>query len=143
MLPDGRAVVRIRRAEACHSCSQKSACQTLGGVTKDVDLVMTNPLGARSGDRVSIFLPEASVVKASAVLYAVPLLGLLGGAMAGVLLGHWRGWSGDTPAVLGTGVGLLLALLITRVLAGRMMVAPSYQPQMVRIEERGASCSTR
>ena len=131
--PDGRAIVKVRRAEACQACSAKSACMALGGKTQDVVLVVDNTVGASPGDSVVLALSEANFIKASAVLYLVPALGLIGGAMAGSSFYGELGLKSDPAAIIGSVVGLGLGLLLTKILSGRMSKNPKYIPRLTSI----------
>ena len=42
-----RAIVTVRRAEACQSCSVKGACSALGGQTTDMVLEAENEVQAQ------------------------------------------------------------------------------------------------
>ncbi len=129
ILPDGRASVRVSRAEACSSCESVGACQALGGQTKDHLLVLANPHGARPGQTVTLRLPESSVLKASAMLYGLPALTLVGFAGAGYALAPSLGWGVDPTAALGAGLGLTVGILgvwiLNKALGGRDTYLPT------------------
>jgi len=139
---DGRARVVVTRAEACHACAAKGACQVLGGQTQDVELVVTNPVGARAGDLVRLVLPETSIVKASTVLYLVPALGLMGGAVIGHVLARRLAWSGDPAALAGALVGLLSGLGMAWFLGRRLAANPAYTPRLDAVLRRAAEHPT-
>ncbi len=132
----GRAVVKIRRAEACHSCAAKGACHTLGGKTQDISLVVENTLEAKPGDEVVLSLDESAVIKASAVLYLVPAAGLVVGAMSGWALGHQWGYGTDPSSIVGAIVGLALGLGLTRLAGARMSKETKYLPRLTAISSR-------
>jgi sigma-E factor negative regulatory protein RseC len=136
--PDGRAIVKVRRAEACQACSSKSACMALGGKTQDMVLAVDNTIGARPGDSVVLTLSEANFVKASAVLYLVPALGLIGGALAGSSFHTELGLQSDPASIIGSLVGLGLGLLVTKVLSGQMSKNPKYIPRLTSIVAQNA-----
>jgi sigma-E factor negative regulatory protein RseC len=131
--PDGRAVVKVRRAEACQACSAKGACTALGGKTQDMVLVVDNTIGAKPGDSVILTLSEANFIKASAVLYLVPALGLVGGALAGSSFSTELGLKSDPASILGSLAGLVLGLLLTKLLSGKMSNNPKYIPRLTSI----------
>ena len=135
---DGRAVVKVRRAEACQACSAKSACTALGGKTQDVVLVVDNTIGAKPGDSVVLTLSEANFIKASAVLYLVPALGLVGGALAGSTYAAEVGLGSDPASILGSLAGLVLGLVITKLLSRKMSKNPKYIPSLTSIVSVGA-----
>jgi sigma-E factor negative regulatory protein RseC len=129
---DGRLTVLIRRAEACHSCQAVGACQALGGKTEDVVLVVDdNGTGAEPGDRVALAMAESSVIKASAVLYLLPALGLIGGAVVAGPLGASGGIGEDPAAIVGSALGLGLGLLVAKLVAARLSGTPEYTPRIL------------
>ncbi len=130
------AVVKIRRAEACHACAAKGACQSLGGKTEDVSLVVENTLDAKPGDMVVLTLPESSVIKASAVLYLLPASGLITGAIVGWLLGPELGVSTDPASIAGCLAGLLAGLGLAHLVGKRMGRDKRYIPRLTAIRNR-------
>ncbi len=133
ILPDGRAAVRVNRAEACMACESHGACRSLGGQVKDHLLVIRNPLQAQPGQWVSLHLPESSVMGASAVLYLVPAVTLITGAAAGNAAQGLLGIAADPSTALGAGLGLLLGLGLVFLLNRRLGGLQAYQPRMVAI----------
>lgn len=118
------AVVRFVRSDACGRCH---ACFHLGAEEADIEIV--NTAKAKVGDLVSIELKGGSMVKASLIMYGVPLAGLLIGVLAGA---QW----GDLYAAVG---GVLLcgaAYFILRGLEPRFARMRKFKPQMVEIVER-------
>jgi sigma-E factor negative regulatory protein RseC len=138
VLPGGRVRVSVPRSEACHSCAARGACKTLGGQTRDVELTVENPIGAEIGDLVRLSLPESAVVQASAVLYLLPALGLIGGAAAGWAAADSFGWPADPAAVLGCLAGLLLGLLMARLLGRAAERRSAFVPRLTAIKVRAA-----
>lgn len=137
LLEDGRAAVKIRRAEACQGCAAKGACETLGGnKTKDMLIVVDNDVQAVLGDEVIISLAESSVITASAVLYMIPAVGLIGGALLGWGLGPAFGWRDDPSSIVGAVSGLLLGLGTARVLSSFLSKSRRFIPKLVGIKTR-------
>ena len=125
----GRALVKIRRVEACLTCAAKAACQAFGGKTKELVIPVDNTLDVKVGDTVVLGLPEISVIKASAAVYLLPALGVTGGALA---IWYLTGMpSGDGIALVGAGVGLLMGLVAARFVTKKMAQDPRYQPKLV------------
>lgn len=121
---EGRVVVRFMRSDACGHCN---ACFSLGSHEADVEL--DNPLGARVGDVVSIELKGSGMVRASLIMYGLPLLGLLAGVVVGA---QW----GDLYAAVG---GILLCAgtyFILRGLEPRFARMDQFKPRMLEIIER-------
>lgn len=89
---DGSALVIHLRQSACSGDCHK--CSGCGAAQEAIVLKAVNPIGAKSGDFVTIQSATAPVLKGAAVLYMMPLalffLGYLAGALAwdaGALVG--------------------------------------------------------
>jgi len=80
--------LRYTRHSACRKCG---ACLVLGNSLSEQEIVLPkDQLDLAKGDRVAIGLKESSILKASFMVYALPLilflLGYLGGAHLGSAL---------------------------------------------------------
>ena len=99
-------VVSVERQSACGSCSAKAGCGT--SLLADwfprrrLTLRLPNTVGAKPGEAVVLGLDEARFQTASLLLYALPLAGLLLGAIAGESL---VGVVGGPPELGGVGGG--------------------------------------
>lgn len=75
---------------SCGGCAVKGTCGTslltryFG--PKRLLLQAHNPIGARPGEHVIIGLSEGSLLEASVLAYLIPLLAMVGGAVAGVFV---------------------------------------------------------
>lgn len=130
--------VRLRyiRHSACQKCG---ACLVLGNSLGEQELVLPrDQLALAKGDRVVIGLKENSVLKASFLVYVLPLffflLGYLGGAqLGGLLIGE--AWA-ETGGLLGGGLGLVLTYGGLNLYDRRLQKAGRYQPYIARVLER-------
>ncbi|MBU1702290.1 MAG: SoxR reducing system RseC family protein [Candidatus Eisenbacteria bacterium] len=137
LAPGNQVVIAVRRAEACHQCSAKSACVTLGGQFKEMSLTVPNTIQARPGDRVQLALSETDVVKLSFALYLLPALTLIAGAILG---NRFAGSFGSDPnliSLLGALAGVIIGLIGARLLSKRMSKDGRYNPRLTRIIRSG------
>ena len=134
--PRGEIVVQIKRAEACHSCAARGACQTLGGSVQDFDVVVENRLDARPGDRVVLSIAEASVLTASAVLYLIPAVLLAVGVVIGSVVAPILDVKSDPASIVGSIAGLAVGLAVTKIVGRRLENDTRYAPRLTAIEER-------
>ncbi len=128
---DGFALLETERKSACQSCAARKGCGT-GALAKVVGrrfnrVRALNPIGARVGDCVVVGIAEEALVRGSLVLYLVPLLGMLGGAMAAEALLDGEGWT-----ILGAIAGMAGAFLWARRHARRVAFDARYQPVILR-----------
>lgn len=106
--------VQTIRTSACESCSARSGCgqRVLASVSggKANQVLVPNTLGVGVGDEVKLAVEESALMRASLLVYALPLLLMVIGAVLGQQLGLVR----DVGAMLGAGVGLVSGFAIAR-----------------------------
>ncbi|WP_083778945.1 SoxR reducing system RseC family protein [Desulfarculus baarsii] len=103
----GMAMVETIQTEACSQCSSRGACQMMGGERMRV-VPAINEAGAKEGQRVIIAARRSTVMGAGFLVYMVPVMALIGGAVVGKAYGPDYGFEPQSAAVL-LGVGLLAA----------------------------------
>jgi sigma-E factor negative regulatory protein RseC len=135
--------VETIRKSTCGACAASKGCghgllERYASGQRGLIRVLPGPRLApgdcRIDDQVMIELPEAVVLRGSFIVYALPLLTLLGGAAVPALAGA----SGDLPAALGAGGGLLAGLAFVRWHGWRHRDDRRLQPALAEIVERAA-----
>lgn len=106
---DGEVKVRLNRQEACAKCGACSA----GLESKDMFIEALNLAHAKLDDWVEIRLEEENFIKAVAIMYGIPLVGLLLGLIGGVVIGEmlapgYGDITGVVTGLLGAGISFLL-----------------------------------
>lgn len=104
------ALVEVTASVSCARCAAGKGCGAgiLGGDEKprQVDALIARGLNLREGDRVQIALAPNNLLRASAIVYGLPLMGAVAGAA-----GAWWAGLGDLgaafSALAGVGVGIL------------------------------------
>ena len=120
---------------ACGSCSAKAGCGT--SLLADLfpqrkrALMASNPVHAQVGDRVVIGLDENALQLASLLIYLVPLLGLIGGAILGAWLSPEFAESGSI--VLGM-AGFMGVLILVRKYSRHLSGNNRFQARILRVE---------
>ncbi|MGL5641353.1 MAG: SoxR reducing system RseC family protein [Paraclostridium sp.] len=71
------AKIKMQQHSACASCG-KCASST---DKKDIVVEVDNTLGAKIGDYVEVNMDSIDVIKAASIVYAIPLIALLGGTI--------------------------------------------------------------
>lgn len=106
----GGVIVETQRQTGCQSCSSRGGCginlmqKALNRKQHQVRVATELPL--RLGDEVLLILPASALVQASLLMYALPLLGLMVGALIGQTV-----FATNSAAMLGGGLGFGLPLV--------------------------------
>lgn len=116
------AEIAVERRSACGSCAAKGGCGTSLLAQwlpqRRLTLRLPNAIHARPGETVVVGLDENTLQRGSLLLYAVPLAGLLAGAVGGealmATLGHSPELGGIGGGLLGLIAGLRLVASHTR-----------------------------
>jgi YHS domain-containing protein/positive regulator of sigma E activity len=96
-----------------------------------------NKVGAKIGDLVALDLGSGVLVKSALLVYLMPMVGLVCGALLGAML-HQSVGLDETLAAIVFGVGgLTVSFLITRVLSGRMGAGDSLTPIITTVLRSG------
>ncbi|MDH3998929.1 MAG: SoxR reducing system RseC family protein [Desulfuromonadales bacterium] len=86
------AMVMCQKSTLCDNCASSGGC-AIGEDDRTRTIEAHNSLGAQVGDKVRIVTSTRTFLQSSFVLYIVPLIALVIGAIAGKLLGE----NLDTP----------------------------------------------
>lgn len=123
--------VQTIRTSACESCSAQHGCgqRALASVSsgRANQVLVANSLGARVGDEVTVAIDESALLGASLLVYALPLLLMLGGAV----LGHQLSSGLDGVSMLGAAIGLATGFLAAR--RGQSRRPGAWEPQLLKI----------
>lgn len=107
------AVVLCEKSSSCEHCASMESCQ-VGTDNKSKLVEAMNTIGAGVGDRVKLAVSSKNFLQSSFLLYIVPLIALIIGAVSGQLLG--------TYLEVGLDPNLLAALLGTAFMVGSFFV---------------------
>jgi len=120
----GWATVEVELKSACNHCASSENCGTstiakaFSVHTQRFSLPSDKP--CRSGDLLKIGLPESVIIKAAALVYLSPLLGLFFAAMIGHMLAAGMGLSTNGFAMAFGGLGAFIAWFIGKHFATRL-----------------------
>ena len=131
---DGWAQVETDRNDACSHCT---SCRVSFGGNSEMTINAINRVGAGVGDLVSIHLSSGTIMKSAAILYLIPIAGLMSGAFLGDELStRWVMSKTNTIALLSI-AGLILGYTITTLLSRWMAARRTLTPIITRIIRRG------
>ena len=129
---DGDTVwLEPEQGEACEGCLSAAGCGVKSGGSNRRLLArrfsMVNSFDGQVGDRVVFGISERTLLRASALAYSLPLILMVGGAMAGKLM-----TGSDGGSALASVLGLAAGLLFARFRAGRLDAKGELSPHFLR-----------
>jgi len=129
---EGIAWVTTTRSEACEACAARDSCHSLGG-GKEMEVEALNPVHARIGDRVVIFFHTASLLKASFLIYVLPIVGMMVGAVIGQRIALEYGWPESAISALAAFAAFGAVFALVRAAGNRMAQKSAYRPKIIRV----------
>ncbi len=127
----GWAWVKTKRSSACSSCASRHHCLTQGG---DQMLVKAqNTAQAKKGDEVELYLSTKTKLKGTAIVYLLPVFGILAGAFSAGPLSEALGLNPSLGTAVFTVAGLVSAVFLMRHLANRMAAKQVLTPLVKRV----------
>tara|TARA_B100000315_G_scaffold179573_1_gene168326 strand:+ start:14709 stop:15152 length:444 start_codon:yes stop_codon:yes gene_type:complete len=127
--------IRVNPAEDCGACGAKDSCHTGPRLSTDRFVTALDPFGLKVGQRVKINLAPKNLVKASIIVFVLPLLGLLLGAVAGSFASKTAGYWDflDLGAIIGGFAGIAISVIGLRSYNRKLEKANQYYPAVVEI----------
>lgn len=140
---EGReALVQPVQGGGCGNCSSSTGCgsgkfaQIFGGGPRQFRV--ENTANASVGAIVSVTLAEGVLLRSALIMYLLPLIFLLAGAIYGARLLHGV-WSADASAALGALVGLVSGFVLARKFStGKHMLSVARPVTSFECEDRKA-----
>ena len=125
------AVVRIQKSSACAHCESRGACQVSEGNAMLIEV--TNDLQAKVNDHVEISVPEGSLLKLSFLVYFVPILALVAGALGGSVLAQSFNLQPTLVPIVCGGFAMGIAFCVLKWVDRGAQARRNYQPRMTKI----------
>ncbi|MBT8103113.1 MAG: SoxR reducing system RseC family protein [Gammaproteobacteria bacterium] len=125
-----RAVVEVDASVACARCAAGKGCGAglLGatGRRRRVDALIGDGVTVSRGDEVRMELAPSNILKASLIVYGLPL----SGAVAGAALAYIASW-GDFYAAVGALIGIVAGIVLARARLQRASCLQQFTPTIV------------
>jgi sigma-E factor negative regulatory protein RseC len=138
------ADVETERKSSCGGCSANVVCGTAAlakvfGRRRSI-LRVVNSINAKEGDRVVVGLPDGALARGSFVLYIVPVLTMIVGAILSDLFAEWQGLTTTEPfSIIGGLLGLIFGLFLASRFSSMVSSDQRYRVVMLRHERHGMS----
>jgi sigma-E factor negative regulatory protein RseC len=138
---NGWAEVVTDKLDACADCVSArncpSSCKSARMVTR-----VRNDIAAQVGDTVSVYISAGSLLKSAAILYLVPVVFLLIGAVTGSTLAPRLDLGNSTVALLLGLAGLCFGYFLVKAFSVRLSMGSSFFPKIDRILYRGPDAAS-
>ncbi len=135
----GKAKVSLPRNKGCAGCGK---CAFASG-GKDMLLEAENDAAGSPGDEVEVSVPFRDPLQASLLIFGLPLLALLVGAIAGYWLFHRFGGDPDFGAILLGAAGLAAVFLRVRSRERRRAATRAGRVAVIRVIHSEKSLMSR
>ncbi|MEW6670678.1 MAG: SoxR reducing system RseC family protein [Thermodesulfobacteriota bacterium] len=129
---NGWARVITERTGTCSSCQTTQNCHSCL-THAQIETRAVNAAGARVGDLVTVSIKTETLLKSAAVLYLVPVLGLLAGALFGPVVGKPLCLSETVASPLFGFVGFSLGFVLVFFYSRKMSVQNRLSPIIVQV----------
>lgn len=130
------AIVQLQEVAACKDCGASNVCHPSGGDRPKIEI--DNPVHAGIGDLIELQTPELSKIGATLIVFGLPILFLVIGAVTGSIYGT----STDDIAV-GAIAGLALGVLLVRLANTIAKRGKTFMPIASKIVSKAnQSCAT-
>jgi len=136
-LPGSRADVVADKQGGCDSCSSAGSCHT-AHASKKMTTTVINTIGAEPGDIVAIDVSTGRLLKGLAVIYLLPVLGLLVGAIIGTHAQDSVSLSETGSVLLFGGIGLALGFGLVFTISKLLAANEAFTPVISRVIRKGA-----
>ena len=126
------AWIKTTKSDACKACSARNSCHTLGG-GEEMEVEAINHLGAQVGQKVVLSFDTTPLLKATFMIYVLPILILIVGAFIGQQIAVSFHFNKSLWAAI---IGFLffgLTILFVRSKGNKMAQREEYQPKIIRI----------
>jgi len=133
---NGLAQVITERKDACGDCESSHCCTSLESRGK-MSIKALNRVGAKVGDVVRISLSSVSLLKSAFLLYIIPLIGFISGAIMGAALHDKLSLSETAASIVFGFIGLFLGFLLVRPFTQRMSRDNRLTPVITEIINSG------
>ncbi len=138
-LEEGAAWIEKKRQSQCGGCRARHACgsailsKVLG--TRRNQLRVVAPAGVSVGQDVEIEFKEAVLIKASFMLYMLPLIGFFLGAVVGKIVTNYAGFGSEILIIFAALAGFFGVVIALRSFSNAFADKSQYQPKITRIVE--------
>lgn len=126
------AWIKTTKTSACKSCSARSSCNVMGG-GKEMEVKAINDAKAKVGQKVVISFETSPLLKATFLLYVLPIIFLIAGALIGQKISPAFNMDASIISALFGFLFFGLAMIFAKSKGNRLAKKEEYRPKVIRI----------
>jgi sigma-E factor negative regulatory protein RseC len=121
------AKVLVQKKSACEGCSVAGACQS---TQEGMEIEALNPVHAREGQKVKVLMAPQEYLKGSMIVYGIPLVVFIAGAIIGKNIGeeYFTDIDSDLAAAIVGFSSLVLSLIGVKIWGKKLESNAGYKP---------------
>jgi len=126
------ARVAVQKRGACEGCTAKGACES---TSDGMEIEALNPVHAKEGETVKVMLQAGTYLKGSIIVYGLPLVLFIAGAIAGKNIGdaYFPNSSSDLVAAIFGFISLIASLIAVKIWSRKLESNAEYKPVIAEI----------
>lgn len=130
------ARVKVQKRGACDGCAATGTCETSDD---GMEIKALNPIQARAGQTVRVYIKPQSYLKGTMMIYGLPMTALIAGAIIGKNLGekYFSGLDSDMIAAMVGFAMLVITFLFAKNWSRKTETMTEYQPVIAEIIDSG------
>jgi sigma-E factor negative regulatory protein RseC len=129
------AWVKTTKTHACEGCAARASCNVMGG-GKEMEVEAINHAGAKVGETVVLSFETSSLLKATFMLYVLPILFLMAGAFIGHKMAPFFNFDASLMSVITGFLFFGLIVMFVRSKGNKMAKKDEYRPKVIKIVKR-------
>lgn len=126
------AFVSAQPSSACEGCSQKGTCHVMGGGGEMV-IKASNDIGAKIGNRVVVSITSKTFLKASALIYLLPIAALIGGGVIGRSVAPHFNLQAEAGSASFGFLSLVVSFIAVKLLGERIGKSKTDQAKVIKV----------
>ena len=126
------ARVKVQKRGSCEGCAATGVCDPSEG---GMEIEALNPVHAKAGQTVKVSIAAQSYLKGTMLIYGLPLMALVAGAITGKGIGeeYFKGFDSDAVAALLGFSSFALTFLFVRSWSKKAETKKEYKPVIEEI----------
>jgi sigma-E factor negative regulatory protein RseC len=126
------AWIKTTKTHACKACAARASCNAMGG-GKEMEVEAINHAGAKVGEKVVISFETSPLLKATFMLYVLPILFLMAGAFIGNKIAPFFNFDASVLSVITGFLFFGLIVIFVKSKGNKLAKKDEYRPKVIKI----------